>query len=77
MTTTRVEATYLAWLDARAWLAAHGADGAEAAEACLRAGVALSGGGAFGADPGFLRLNFGCPRSMLDEGLRRLKVALG
>ncbi|MGD0997846.1 MAG: PatB family C-S lyase [Thermoleophilia bacterium] len=77
VTTTRVEATYLAWLDARAWLAAHGAGGAEAAAACLRAGVALSEGGAFGAAPGFLRLNFGCPRSMLEEGLRRLKVALG
>jgi cystathionine beta-lyase len=77
VTTTRVEATYLAWLDARAWLAAHGAGGAVAAAACLRAGVALSEGGAFGAAPGFLRLNFGCPRSMLEEGLRRLKVALG
>ena len=31
------------------------------AKACLQAGVALSGGAAFGADPGFLRLNFGCP----------------
>ena len=76
--TTRVEATYLAWLDASAWLDAHGAGGAEAAtEACLRAGVALSDGGAFGAAPGFLRLNFGCPRGMLEEGLRRLRVALG
>jgi cystathionine beta-lyase len=76
VTTTRVEATYLAWLDARTWLAAHGG-GAAAAVACLRAGVALSDGAEFGADPGFLRLNFGCPRSMLQEGLRRLKVALG
>ena len=75
VTTTHVEATYLAWLDARGWRAAHG--GADPAKACLQAGVALSAGGAFGADPGFLRLNFGCPRSQLDEGLRRLKVALG
>jgi cysteine-S-conjugate beta-lyase len=75
VTTTHVEATYLAWLDAREWRAAHG--GGDPARACLQAGVALSGGGAFGADPGFLRLNFGCPRSQLDEGLRRLKVALG
>jgi len=77
VTTTRVEATYLAWLDARGWLAAHDAHGAEAAQACLRAGVALSDGGAFGAAPGFLRLNFGCPRATLEEGLRRLKRALG
>jgi cystathionine beta-lyase len=77
VTTTRVEATYLAWLDARGWLAAHDAHGAEAAKACLRAGVALSDGAAFGAAPGFLRLNFGCPRATLEEGLRRLKRALG
>jgi len=77
VTTTRVEATYLAWLDARGWLAAHDAHGAEAAQACLRAGVALSDGGAVGAAPGFLRLNFGCPRATLEEGLRRLKRALG
>ena len=77
VSTTRVEATYLAWLDARGWLAAHDAHGAEAAAACLGAGIALSEGAAFGAAPGFLRLNFGCPRSMLEEGLRRLKTALG
>ncbi len=75
VTTTHVEATYLAWLDARQWRAAHGGD--DPVQAGLRAGVALSDGGAFGAAPGFARLNFGCPRGMLDEGLRRLKVALG
>jgi cystathionine beta-lyase len=75
--TTRVEATYLAWLDARAWLEAHGGGPDAAAKACLRAGVALSDGRAFGAEPGHLRLNFGCPRSQLDEGLRRLGRALG
>ena len=75
--TTRVEATYLAWLDARAWLGAHGGGPDAAARACLRAGVALSDGRAFGAAPGHLRLNFGCPRSQLDEGLRRLGRALG
>jgi len=108
VTTTHVEATYLAWLDASGWVAARrgaeGADGETAsatddglpighpeggdddadrgsttdpAKACLRAGVAVSGGGAFGAAPAFLRLNFGCPRGMLEEGLRRLKNALG
>ncbi len=77
VTTTRVEATYLAWLDARAWLAAHGGGPDAAARACLDAGVALSDGRAFGAEPGCLRLNFGCPRAQLDEGLRRLARALG
>jgi cystathionine beta-lyase len=70
VTMTHVEATYLAWLDVR------GLDLADAAEACLDAGVALSPGAAFG-DPGFLRLNFACPRSTLQEALRRLQAALG
>lgn len=69
VTTTHVEATYLAWLDVRA------AALPNAHEACLRAGVALNDGADFGA-PGFLRLNFACSRSTLDEGLRRLQRAL-
>ncbi len=67
--TTHVEATYLAWLDVRA------AALPNAHEACLRAGVALNDGADFGA-PGFLRLNFACSRSTLDEGLRRVQRAL-
>ena len=70
VTITHVEATYLAWLDVR------GLDRADAAKACLKAGVALSPGAAFG-DPGFLRLNFACTRSTLQEALRRLQAALG
>ena len=75
--TTRVEATYLAWLDARAWLARHDGGPDAAARACLHAGLALSDGRAFGAEPGYLRLNFGCSRPQLDEGLCRLGRALG
>jgi cystathionine beta-lyase len=67
---THIEATYLAWLDVRQC----GRD--NPMQACLDAGLALSTGSAFG-DPGYLRLNFGCPRSTLQEGLRRLQVALG
>ena len=70
VTMGHVEATYLAWLDVRTL------DHADAATACLEAGVALSAVAAFG-DPGFLRLNFACPRSTLQEALRRLRVALG
>jgi cystathionine beta-lyase len=44
-------------------------------QACLRAGVALSDGAGFGT-PGFLRLNFACPRGLLEEGLQRLQTAL-
>ncbi|MFA4964703.1 MAG: PatB family C-S lyase [Thermoleophilia bacterium] len=69
VTMSHVEATYLAWLDVR------GAGLADPAAACVAAGVALSGGAAFGA-PGFLRLNFACPRSTLQEALRRLRSAL-
>jgi cysteine-S-conjugate beta-lyase len=70
VTMTHIEATYLAWLDVREL--GH----PDPAKACLDAGVALSPGAAFG-DPGFLRLNFACPRSTLQEALRRLRAALG
>ena len=75
VTVTHVEATYLAWLDVRA-LEGRGMSGPEAARACLEARLALSPGADFG-DPGFLRLNFACPRSTLQEALRRLHAALG
>jgi cystathionine beta-lyase len=67
---THVEATYLAWLDVREV----GLE--QPAAACRRAGVALSDGTDFGA-PGYLRLNFACPRSTLDEALARLAPVLG
>lgn len=60
------EATYLAWIDV-------GGRGLEnPAAACEAAGVGLSDGRDFGA-PGFLRLNFGCRRSLLEEALARLQ----
>jgi len=69
LTTTHVEATYLAWIDAR------GLGVAEPARFFREAGVALSDGADFGA-PGWLRLNFACPRSTLEEALRRMKRAV-
>ena len=66
---THVEATYLAWLDVR------GVTADDPARACRRAGVAPSAGAAFG-DPGFLRLNFACPRGILEEAMPRLRAAL-
>ncbi len=63
-----VEATYLAWLDCRP-------GGVSDPHAFfLRAGLALSDGAAFGA-PGFVRLNFGCPRATLDEAIARIRKA--
>lgn len=67
------EGTYLAWLDCR--------------EAGLpenphkfflkQARVAVNDGAAFGrGGEGFVRLNFGCPRSTLTEALERMRAAL-
>jgi cystathionine beta-lyase len=39
--------------------------------------VALNDGATFGTGgDGFVRLNFGCPRATLQEGLERIKAAL-
>lgn len=71
--TTVPEATYLAWLDFRdinfeGNLQQHFIDEAK---------VALSPGNFFGhSGEGFLRLNFGCPRPLLEDGLGRLKQAI-
>jgi cystathionine beta-lyase len=64
-----IEATFLAWLDGRV------AGWADPAEALLRHGLGVSNGREFGV-PGFFRLNFGCPRSLLEEGLDRLRAGL-
>jgi len=61
----RPEATYLAWLDARA------IDAERPGSLFEAAGVGLSDGRGFGA-PGFVRLNFGCPRARLDTALERI-----
>ncbi len=62
---THVEATYLAWIDTSAL-------GIEKPGAFFeQAGVGLSDGADFGA-AGFVRLNFGCRRSLLFEALQRI-----
>jgi len=67
-----VEATYLAWIDAREFAADAGIENpARWFEQC---GVGLSDGADFGA-PGFVRLNFGTRRTLLDEALARLSRA--
>ncbi len=71
--TTVPQATYLLWLDMRD-LPIEG----DVTEFCKRtAGVAPSPGEFFGtAGEGFVRLNFGCPRSVLATGLERLRAAV-
>lgn len=64
-----MEATYLAWLDVRGL----GID--TPGKFFEDAGVGLSNGVDFGA-PGFMRLNFGCPRSRLQDGLDRMARAI-
>jgi cystathionine beta-lyase len=66
------EATYLAWLDCR---------GTGLSQPCQcfldLARVACNDGASFGpGGEGFVRLNFGCPRSMLAEALERMSEAL-
>jgi len=66
---TRPEATYLAWIDCRD----AGLDAP--AKFFESAGVGLSDGAPFGM-PGFVRLNFGCPRALLNDALQRMQRAL-
>jgi cystathionine beta-lyase len=69
---TTPQGTYLAWLDCSAL----GLDDPQRFF-LENAKVALSGGPEFG--PGleqFARLNFGCPRALLEEGLARMEKAL-
>jgi len=68
-----VEATYLAWIDAREFAADCGI--ANPARHFEQHGLGLSDGADFGA-PGFVRLNFGTRRALLDEALARLAGAV-
>jgi cystathionine beta-lyase len=63
------EATYLAWLDGRTLGINNPVEFFESA------GVGLSDGAEFGG-PGFLRLNFGCPRKTLLAALDRIQKAV-
>ena len=67
------EGTYLAWLDCRQ----AGIEGNPYEFFLEEARVALNDGAAFGrGGEGFVRLNFGCPRHLLEEALQRMQRAL-
>lgn len=69
---TAPEATYLAWLDCReTGLADPSTFFLEHAKVALNDGKAFGPGG-----DGFVRLNFGCPRALLADGLARMRAAL-
>ena len=71
---TPMEATYLGWIDMRAY----GFNCDELAKRTEAAGVIFTGGSFFGEETGegHLRINLGCPRRYLEEGVLRLKAAV-
>lgn len=69
VSTTHMEATYLSWLNVKELNLENPVEFFE------KAGVALSDGRFFGGE-GHVRLNFGCPRSTLDEALARMSRAV-
>jgi cystathionine beta-lyase len=64
-----VEATYLAWIDVSDLELDNPAKFFE------QAGVGLSAGREFG-DTRFMRLNFGCPRSIVEQAITRIRLAV-
>lgn len=67
-----IEATYLAWLNVS------GLGWDDPVARFERHGVGLSDGSFFGAPKGtYVRLNFGCPRATLAQGLNRMRTAIG
>ena len=69
LTMAPVEGTYLAWIDMRRT----GID--EPVRFFEEGGVGVQDGREFDG-PGFVRMNFGCPRSVLQEALARMRRAL-
>jgi cystathionine beta-lyase len=70
---TKMEATYLAWLDCKD----AGIPGNPFDFFLKEAKVALNDGAEFGrGGEGFVRLNFACPRKTLTEALDRMAAAL-
>ena len=68
------EGTYLAWLDCRELAV----DPSPHQFFLDEARVGLNDGMDFGiSGRGFVRLNFGCPRLLLEDGLNRMKSAIG
>jgi cystathionine beta-lyase len=77
MRVTIPEATYLAWLDCSELVNSGKINGNPYQFFLKEAKVALNDGAAFGTGgENFVRLNFGCPREMLKDGLERIQKAL-
>lgn len=75
--TTVPKATYLAWWDCNELIRSGRIQGSAHEFFLKKARVALNDGKEFGTQgEGFVRLNFSCPRSLLEEALGRIKAAL-
>ena len=71
------EATYLAWLDCSPLLESGKISSSPFEFFLNEAKVALNDGSEFGpGGDGFVRLNFACPRSLLENGLERIHKSL-
>jgi cystathionine beta-lyase len=71
---SKCEGTFLAWLDCRAMQMS---DKELHAHFVHRAGLALNPGTTFGEEgSGHMRLNFACPKEVLEQALERLKLSL-
>lgn len=68
------EGSYLVWLDCRSL----GLSSDELSDLMVhKARIGLNNGASFGTEgEGFLRMNFACPRSVLKEGMKRIRNAL-
>ena len=71
---TKPQGTYLAWLDCREL----GMNQKDLVDFFTnKAGVGLNDGAAFGAGgEGFMRMNISCPRSLVEEALKRIERAV-
>jgi cysteine-S-conjugate beta-lyase len=68
----RPEATYLIWLD----YSVYGLDDETLRQKHIDSGVGMNPGVQFGKQgSGYMRINIGCPRSVLSEALNRIKIA--
>ena len=66
------EATFLVWLD----FSAYNLTEIQLGKILIKGGVALNNGTKFGTGgDGYFRLNFGCPRAILEEGLVKMEKA--
>jgi cystathionine beta-lyase len=75
--TTHPEGTYLLWIDCNEMIRTGRILGRPYQHFLKKGQLALSNGDEFGpGGKGFVRMNFACPRPVLDEGLQRLKKAL-